>query len=89
MIEPVADQLKISRSRIYANNLLFNADGTFQGFDPTEFTSADQGKPKAIRFLKDKFGYRTVVMVGDGATVRDCENTPLASLQPSAHVQHS
>ena len=39
MINPVADMLKIPRHRIYANNLLFKADGSFAGFDPEELTS--------------------------------------------------
>ena len=39
MINPVADMLKIPRHRVYANNLLFKADGSFAGFDPEELTS--------------------------------------------------
>lgn len=34
MIQPVADMLSIPHSRIYANTLLFNNDGTYKGFDP-------------------------------------------------------
>jgi hypothetical protein len=34
MIQPVADMLSIPHSRIYANTLLFDNDGTYKGFDP-------------------------------------------------------
>jgi phosphoserine phosphatase len=68
MINPVAEMLHIPRHRIFANNLLFNEDGSFQGFDAKELTSRDGGKPAVIRRLKDEHGYASVIMVGDGAT---------------------
>lgn len=68
MINPVAVALKIPLHRVYANNLLFNEDGTFLGFDAQEPTSKDGGKPAVIQRLKDAHGYKTIVMVGDGAT---------------------
>lgn len=68
MIEPVAERLGVSIDNIYANTILFNDDGDYTGFDSNEPTSADQGKPKALRTIKEKFGYETMVMVGDGAT---------------------
>lgn len=68
MINPVAETLKIPLHRVYANNLLFKEDGTFLGFDESEPTSRDGGKPSVIRTLKEAHGYETVVMVGDGAT---------------------
>ena len=77
MINPVAEVLKIPLHRVYANNLIFNDDGTFQGFDPTEPTSRDGGKPSVIQSLKDAHGYETVIMVGDGAT--DMQARPPAS----------
>ena len=77
MINPVAEALKIPLHRVYANNLIFNEDGSFQGFDPSEPTSRDGGKPAVIQSLKDAHGYETVVMVGDGAT--DMQARPPAS----------
>jgi len=72
MIEPVADALNIPRTNIVANTLLFSSDsneeGTYTGFDPTEPTSADMGKPKALTQIQSLKGYKTMVMVGDGAT---------------------
>jgi phosphoserine phosphatase len=68
MINPVADLLSIPLHRVYANNLLFEEDGTFLGFDEKEPTSRDGGKPAVIQQLKDFHGYDTVVMIGDGAT---------------------
>merc|ERR1712238_365034 len=55
-------------NNIYANTILFNENGGYSGFDSTEPTSADQGKPKALSEIKSKFGYKTIIMVGDGAT---------------------
>ncbi|KAL3776437.1 hypothetical protein HJC23_000366 [Cyclotella cryptica] len=68
MIEPVAQTLGVDASNIYANTILFDNDGNYAGFDPNEPTSADQGKPKALRMIKDKYSYETMIMVGDGAT---------------------
>lgn len=68
LIEPVAKELGIPRKNIYANKLKFFHDGTYAGFDENQPTSEQDGKPRVIQFLKDEFGYREVVMVGDGAT---------------------
>jgi len=68
MIEPVARELCVGKSNIIANTILFDDDGEYAGFDREELTSADMGKPKAVQKIKDDHGYKTVVMVGDGAT---------------------
>lgn len=68
MINPVAAMLNIPLHRIYANNLLFKADGSFHGFDDKELTSRDGGKPAVIKRLKEAHGYSPIIMVGDGAT---------------------
>ena len=68
MIEPVAEVLGVSFDRIYANTITFDESGDYTGFDSNEPTSADQGKPKALTMIKEKYGYKTMVMVGDGAT---------------------
>eukprot|EP00579_Thalassiosira_antarctica_P004997 CAMPEP_0201900046 /NCGR_PEP_ID=MMETSP0902-20130614/51566_1 /ASSEMBLY_ACC=CAM_ASM_000551 /TAXON_ID=420261 /ORGANISM="Thalassiosira antarctica, Strain CCMP982" /LENGTH=306 /DNA_ID=CAMNT_0048433607 /DNA_START=34 /DNA_END=954 /DNA_ORIENTATION=+ len=68
MIEPVAKHLGVSVENIYANTILFDENGDYTGFDSNEPTSADQGKPKALRTIKAKYGYETMIMVGDGAT---------------------
>ena len=52
-------------------------NGDYVGFDRDEPTSADMGKPKAVQMIKDKFGYKTIVMVGDGAT--DAQAKPPAN----------
>jgi len=78
MIEPVADLLDIPRSRIFANTLLFNEDGEYTGFDPTEPTSRDGGKPDVLSRLLEKFGYSGIVMIGDGAT--DMQAKPPADM---------
>ena len=71
MIEPIAEILDVPFHRIYANSLLFNADGSFAGFDKDEPTSRDGGKPAVIQLLLNTHGedsIRPILMVGDGAT---------------------
>ena len=69
MIEPVATQLNIPITNIVANTILFDdTTGEYTGFDPTEPTSRDMGKPKALEQIKSLKNYETMVMVGDGAT---------------------
>ena len=69
MIEPVAVQLGIPITNIVANTILFDdQSGEYTGFDPTEPTSRDMGKPKAMQQIQGAKGYETMVMVGDGAT---------------------
>jgi phosphoserine phosphatase len=68
MIEPTASELLgVPPERVFANTILFNDDGSYAGFDATEPTSRDGGKPAVIARLKAA-GAKTVVMVGDGAT---------------------
>lgn len=68
MINPVADMLSIPHDRVYANTILFSDDGKYAGFDASEPTSEDGGKPAVIASLKASHNYSPVVMVGDGAT---------------------
>jgi phosphoserine phosphatase len=68
MINPIALQLGISVSNIYANNLFFTEDGEYNGFDINEPTSKDGGKSKVVQELIDKYDYKCVIMIGDGAT---------------------
>lgn len=69
MIEPVAtDELGVDGRDIFANTLFWRDDGIYAGFDKTELTASEGGKPKVIDLLKRTRDYRTVVMVGDGAT---------------------
>lgn len=44
------------------------AAGEYAGFDESEFTCRSGGKTAALRHIKAKWGYSSVVMVGDGAT---------------------
>lgn len=79
MIEPIAERLNISKSNIYANTLLFDFDGLYESFDATEPTSQDMGKPRALQLIKDSDPekYKTMIMVGDGAT--DAQAKPPAT----------
>lgn len=70
MIEPVAERLGIPPTHIYANTLTFDErTGAYTGFDATEPTSRDMGKPRAVQSVIDRGNHRHgVVMIGDGAT---------------------
>jgi hypothetical protein len=58
MIEPVADLLGIPVHRVFANTLLFDpADGSYAGFDASEPTSRDGGKPRVLAQLAHAHGY--------------------------------
>lgn len=50
--------------------------GEYAGFDENQPTAESGGKGKVISILKEKFGFKTVVMIGDGAT--DLEASPPA-----------
>ncbi|KAJ6851532.1 phosphoserine phosphatase, chloroplastic-like [Iris pallida] len=68
MINPVALQLGIPFENIFANQLLFGSSGEFLGFDKTEFTSRSGGKATAVEHIRKIHEYKTLVMIGDGAT---------------------
>lgn len=68
IVDPVAKQLNIPLKNVFANQLLFNDDGSYAGFDEDEMTSDSGGKGRAIEYLKNKYGYQRLIMIGDGAT---------------------
>eukprot|EP00638_Chattonella_subsalsa_P004061 CAMPEP_0117755174 /NCGR_PEP_ID=MMETSP0947-20121206/13290_1 /TAXON_ID=44440 /ORGANISM="Chattonella subsalsa, Strain CCMP2191" /LENGTH=233 /DNA_ID=CAMNT_0005574449 /DNA_START=246 /DNA_END=944 /DNA_ORIENTATION=+ len=68
MIQPVADMVGVPHSRIYANTLLFEDDGSYRDFETEELTSRSGGKAEVVQLLKNKKGYQTIIMVGDGVT---------------------
>ncbi|OQR68943.1 phosphoserine phosphatase-like [Tropilaelaps mercedesae] len=68
IIAPVATELSIPHENIYANQLKFYFNGSYAGFNENQPTSYQDGKARVIEYLKKKFGYHRVVMVGDGAT---------------------
>lgn len=76
MIYPLADKLGIARANVTANNLLFDDDGTYKGFDEKEPTSRTGGKPRALEEIKTRINAQTIVMIGDGVT--DMEAKPPA-----------
>jgi phosphoserine phosphatase len=68
IVDPVAEQLNIPLSNVFANRLLFNDDGSYAGFDENEMTSDSGGKQRVVEYLKNKFNYQRLIMIGDGAT---------------------
>jgi phosphoserine phosphatase len=79
MIKPVALELHIPQNKIYANEILFDGDGNYAGFDRTAPTSASGGKPKVLSMMKKRHGYKTMIMFGDGATDMDARTNGPAS----------
>lgn len=78
MMDGLAKDLSIdTKTNVIANTIFFDSAGNYNGFDDTEFTSADMGKPRALSYLKEKHGYKTMVMIGDGAT--DAQAKPPAT----------
>ncbi|CAG9857332.1 unnamed protein product [Phyllotreta striolata] len=76
IIAPIAHQLNIPLENVFANRMKFYYSGEFAGFDENEPTSENGGKAVVIKQLKEKFGYKKVVLVGDGVT--DLEACPPA-----------
>jgi phosphoserine phosphatase len=69
MINPVADALDVPRSNVFANDLRFSdTDGSYESFNPEEFTSKAGGKAEAVKHIKKTDGHSVMGMVGDGAT---------------------
>ncbi|KAK6473367.1 phosphoserine phosphatase-like [Huso huso] len=77
IVEHVATQLNIPLSHVFANRLKFYFNGEYAGFDETQLTAESGGKGKVISLLKEKYGLKKVVMIGDGAT--DMEACPPAN----------
>jgi phosphoserine phosphatase len=71
IVDPVAKKLNIPSKNVFANELLFNEDGTYAGFDEDEMTSDSGGKGRVIEHIKNTYGYQRLIMIGDGATDMD------------------
>lgn len=78
LIEPVANELNVPISHLYANKLMFYCNGEYAAFDTNQPTSKSGGKAEAISLIRQKYEPDTVItMVGDGAT--DLEAVPPAN----------
>lgn len=78
MIEPVAEELSIPFDHIYANRLKFYFNGEYAGFDEMQPTCEQDGKAQVAAYLKHRYGYQRLVMIGDGVT--DLVASPPADL---------
>lgn len=76
MIEPLAAQVNVAKEDIYANTFLWDESGVFTGHLESEPTSRAGGKAKVVADLKAEHGYKTVVMIGDGATDMEARDIP-------------
>ncbi|KAI0215133.1 Phosphoserine phosphatase [Lamellibrachia satsuma] len=76
IVESVAKLLDIPTENIFANKLKFFYNGDYAGFDETCPTCESGGKPRVMKLLRERHGYKCIVHVGDGAT--DMEASPPA-----------
>ncbi|XP_049760112.1 phosphoserine phosphatase isoform X1 [Elephas maximus indicus] len=76
IVEHVASKVGIPTANVFANRLKFYFNGEYAGFDETQPTAESGGKGKVIKLLKEKFHFKKIVMIGDGAT--DMEACPPA-----------
>lgn len=68
LIIPIAEELNIPEKCIHANRLIFTNEGKYKDFDKKVYVSQENGKSKTIKGLKKTYGYKNVVMIGDGIT---------------------
>ncbi|XP_063464995.1 phosphoserine phosphatase isoform X2 [Symphalangus syndactylus] len=87
IVEHVASKLNIPATNVFANRLKFYFHGEYAGFDETQPTAESGGKGKVIKLLKEKFHFKKIIMIGDGAT--DMEACPPASLTLSPRLECS
>ncbi|MBK1834796.1 HAD-IB family phosphatase [Roseibacillus ishigakijimensis] len=76
VIEPVAHHLNIEQ--IFAVDLIFNPDGSYQNFDKESPTARNGGKPDIIKSILCKEKKTSAVMVGDG--ISDLETKGVVDL---------
>lgn len=70
-VEPIVQDLGISKSHILANSFRFDKKGNVLGFDSSNLLSKDNGKVKAVKSLKLK---GEVTVIGDGFTDSQIKN---------------
>ncbi|XP_018333970.1 phosphoserine phosphatase [Agrilus planipennis] len=75
-ISPIASKLNIPIENVFCNRLKFYYTGEYAGFDENAFTSESGGKGLVVNYLKQTFGFKKLVMIGDGMT--DLEASPPA-----------
>lgn len=64
-VDPVAQALGIDVQDVYANNLVFDNNGNYQGFVENHRLMHDDGKQQVIKHLRQTYGHITVTHVGD------------------------
>ncbi|KAL1232452.1 hypothetical protein TSPI_02088 [Trichinella spiralis] len=73
-----ADQLGIPHQNVFSNKLIFDSNGNYVDFDKQQLTSTSNGKSLICAYLKNKFQFKMLVMIGDGMT--DLHACPPADL---------
>ena len=74
MIDPIAEILNIPLENIRAQTLFFDEQGNYKSFCPDEPTCRAGGKEVALSQIRKLKGYKTIAMVGDGATDMEAKN---------------
>lgn len=69
IIQPIALSLSIPMTKVYANTFIFDdLTKEYIGFDENEYTSMSGGKAFVIKHIKEMYGYKNIIMIGDGVT---------------------
>ena len=68
MIIPLAKKMGVGAENVHANQLLFEENGDFKSHNPERHTSRTGGKKEVVKEIKKKYGYKKLVMIGDGVT---------------------
>ncbi|CAH8623886.1 unnamed protein product [Dicrocoelium dendriticum] len=76
IVSQVAEALEIPIENVYANKLIFNENGCYQGFDRSVPVARSNGKAEVVSHIMDRF-HTNVLMIGDGMT--DAAACPPAS----------
>nr|XP_019574283.1 PREDICTED: phosphoserine phosphatase-like [Rhinolophus sinicus] len=82
IVEHVTSKLNGPSTNVFANRLKFYFNGEYTGFDEMQPTVESGGKGKVIKLLKEKFHFKKLVMIRDGAT--DMEACP-----PAVCIKHT
>lgn len=71
---------------IYANQLIFDETGKYNGLIDSPVSRAG-GKPDVIKSLVEKFDFKNIVMIGDGATDLEAKSELVTFIAFTEHVK--
>jgi phosphoserine phosphatase len=84
IIDPITHILSIAETRVHANTLAFNSDGTYSGIAPDSPLTQSSSKPTLISSLISPTD--TTYMIGDGMTDAACASVVTQFIGFGGHV---